>query len=414
MANKLTAKKLPKLSSIGFYSTADILGNLECGIILLDAHLNILTINQWFMDHSDLRRQLAPGDNFLDIFPAMANTQLDKSIDAALRYEIKSILTPDINMDPLPLFENDGAGPRMDKEKVSLSHVIHISPVREADGSHLCLLQIEKVTSATIRDRLYHEQSIRILDEAEALRHSSRLEEKAHKAKSEFLALMSHELRTPLNVIIGFADILKDELLGPHSISQYKDYSTDISQAGHHLLNLINDILDISKIDSGKYSLQEEVVDVTEVIRSAESLVRHQVIENDQNLLISFPDDLPDLNVDSRSLKQMLVNLLSNAVKFTPDGGQIELTIFQNDNKDLIFSVRDNGIGIAQHEIPLIIQPFTQSEANMTRHKPGTGLGLALVKKMVEMHEGSIDIKSQIGKGTTVTLTFPANRVVAI
>ena len=236
----------------------------------------------------------------------------------------------------------------------------------------------------------------------------------ASQAKSDFIANMSHEFRTPLNAIIGFADILKDEILGPHTVHQYQEYSTDISEAGNHLLTLINDILDLSKIDAGKYALHEEVVDVPEIIRSAENLLRHQVTQNAQKLEIIYPDDLPDLRVDSRSLKQMILNLLSNAVKFTPDKGHIRLTVDRNEEQDMRISVSDDGIGIAAHEIPLIMQPFTQSESNMTRQQPGTGLGLSLVKKMVEMHEGRINLESRIGKGTTVTLTFPRERVIEI
>jgi len=400
------------LGHLEFDCNAYILENLECGIILIDSNLTILSINQWLLDHSDLRQSSYEGKKFLHMFPGMKNTQLDKSIEAALRYEIKSILTPDINLHPLPLYEKSSPLTGLDKEKAPLNHVIYISPMKAPDDTHLCLLQIGDVASASMRDRMYFEKSLRMHDEAEALRQSSRNAENANKAKSEFLALMSHELRTPLNAIIGFADILKDEILGPHSVSQYKEYSTDISDAGNHLLTLINDILDLSKIDAGKYSLNEEIVDVTEIAQSARSLVRHQMTKNEQKFDIIYPDNLPDLRVDGRSLKQMILNLLSNAIKFTPDNGRITLTIDQNNNKDMQISVTDNGIGIAPHEIPLIMQPFTQSESNMTRQNQGTGLGLSLVKKMVEMHNGSVALESKIGEGTTVTLTFPCDRVI--
>jgi len=397
----------PALTGSGFDPTASILENLECGVILVDSRLTVLSINQWLIDHSGIRLDPVVGRNFMELFPGMKKSQLAKSIEAALRYEIKSILTPDINLTPLPLFEKN-------KEKAPLNHVIHISPVKGPDGAIFCLMQIGDVASASLRDRLYYEKSLRMHDEAEALRESSRHAMNANKAKSEFLALMSHELRTPLNAIIGFADILKDEILGPHTVHQYQEYSTDISEAGNHLLTLINDILDLSKIDAGKYALHEEVVDVPEIIRSAENLLRHQVTQNAQKLEIIYPDDLPDLRVDSRSLKQMILNLLSNAVKFTPDKGHIRLTVDRNEEQDMRISVSDDGIGIAAHEIPLIMQPFTQSESNMTRQQPGTGLGLSLVKKMVEMHEGRINLESRIGKGTTVTLTFPRERVIEI
>ncbi|WP_339865552.1 sensor histidine kinase [Paremcibacter congregatus] len=391
-----------------------LLDHLACGIIVIDAQQNILTLNQWMVNHSMLCPETAVGQNFLDLFPDMKNTQLDKSIEAALRYDIKSVLTPDINLTPLPLFEHHPSNIPQNNTKASLRHAINISPVAQPDQTTACLIQITKVANSSLKDSLFFEQSLRMMDETEALRQSQRSAEQANKAKSEFLALMSHELRTPLNAIIGFADILKNELLGPHAITQYKDYSHDISEAGNHLLNLINDILDISKIDAGKYALNEEIVDVHEVVRNTRSLIRNQISDNGQTLTIHYEDDLPDLKVDGRSLKQMVLNLLSNAIKFTPDGGTIDMKVKLNKNRDMVFSVVDNGIGIAPHEIPQLLQPFTQSESNMTRECQGTGLGLSLVKKMVELHGGTLHLASELGNGTTVTLTFPAERVIAV
>lgn len=414
MKKNIQAQKKPGVIQNMDDKYSAILKNLDCGIIFLDSQLTIHVLNQWVRDHSNLGQSSYEGENFLKIFPDMKNTQLDKSIEAALRYQIKSILTPDINLNPLPLYEYESNPTDLRPDKKPLSHIINISPVVGNDDSIMCLIHISNIPSSTIRDSLFHEQSLRLYGEAEALRESSRIAEKANKAKSEFLALMSHELRTPLNAIIGFADILKGELLGPHSIAQYKDYAGDISEAGTHLLTLINDILDLSKIDAGKYALNDEIVDVPEIVKSAESLIRPLIDQNFQNLITTFPEDLPDLKVDVRSLKQMVLNLLSNAVKFTPDNGSISVNISRNDAGEMELSVSDNGIGIAKHEISMIMQPFTQAESNMTRERQGSGLGLALVKKMVEMHDGSINLTSQIGEGTTVTLTFPPQRVVAL
>lgn len=414
MKTNIQAKNTPGQSQDNFSQDLSLLDNLACGIIVVNSDLTIQTLNQWMITHSDLRSPPFITQNFLTLFPDMKNTQLDKSIEAALRYDIKSVLTPDINLTPLPLFEDAPSNPTLNKDKAPLSHTIHISPLPQSKGPSLCLIQISKAANNSLKDSLFHEQSLRMMDEAEALRQSQRNAEQANKAKSEFLALMSHELRTPLNAIIGFADILKDELLGTHAIAQYKDYSHDISDAGNHLLNLINDILDISKIDAGKYALNEEIVDVLEIARNAQSLIRNQVSQNNQKFTLTYRDDLPDLEVDGRSLKQMILNLLSNAIKFTPDGGSIEMNISHTDQDEMVISVTDNGIGVAPHEIPLIMQPFTQSESNMTRQHQGTGLGLSLVKKMIELHGGSIHLASKLGAGTTVTLTFPPERVIEI
>lgn len=394
--------------------TSAILENLACGVILLDSQQTILSLNHWVKEHSPLLTTSYEGQKFFDIFPKMKNTQLDKSIEAALRYEIKSFLTPDINLNPLPLYSSNVQENGVGQNNPALPHTITIIPMRDSSDTPICLLQIEKLNNSTVKNGLFYEQSLRLHSEAETMKQSTRSIEKANKAKSEFLALMSHELRTPLNAIIGFADILKDEILGAHSIVQYQDYSKDISDAGNHLLKLINDILDISKIDAEKYSLHEEVVDVTEIIRSVGHVMQGQLTENNQKFSIDFPDDLPDLKVDSRSLKQMMLNLLSNAVKFTPDGGSVDVDISHDAESGMTISITDNGVGIAPHEISHIMQPFTQSDSRNIRQQQGTGLGLTLVKKMVELHGGNIEMTSQIGLGTTVKLIFPKERVIPI
>ena len=413
MTRTVQEKKQAELYPVAGVETSTILENLACGLILLDSQQTILSLNHWMKSHSTLDATSYEGQNFFDIFPDMKNTQLDKSIEAAIRYGIKSFLTPDINLNPLPLYTSEIVGQTIGQNNPPLSHAITIIPMQQSSGKSLCLLQIEKLNN-TVKNGLFYEQSLRLHTEAETIKQSTQSIEKANQAKSEFLALMSHELRTPLNAIIGFADILKDEILGPHSISQYQDYSKDISEAGNHLLKLINDILDISKIDSEKYSLHEEVVDVSEVVRSAGHVLQMQITQNNQNFSIAFPDDLPDLKVDSRSLKQMVINLLSNAVKFTPDGGSIKVDISHTTQDGMVIAIIDNGVGVAPHEISHIMQPFTQSETNTIHQQQGTGLGLTLVKKMVELHGGAIEMTSQIGLGTTVSLTFPNERVIPI
>jgi len=388
-----------------FFSS--IFDHIDSGIILLDPEQNILVLNDWITNHCDLPYDNIIGRNFFEIFPNLRNNQLRKLIKTSLDHEVKSILTPDINLSPLPLYVKDECGQKL----VPMKHIITIKSARHASGRLNCLLQVNEVTSSTDRELLLNEQTLHMADMAAQLKQTSEVAEHSNRAKSEFLALMSHELRTPLNAIIGFSDILNSEMLGPHTIPQYKEYSKDIKDAGKHLLNIINDILDLSKIEAGDFHLTEEPVDVVEIIQSVEHLVRNSLSEKNLTYHNEYPQAHFDLQADARSLKQMLLNVISNAVKFTPVGGHIDTKIDFDKKGDLTISVCDNGVGIAKEDIPLILEPFKQADSHLTRASEGTGLGLSLVKKMVELHNGSIYINSTPGQGTTVTLTFPQERI---
>lgn len=239
------------------------------------------------------------------------------------------------------------------------------------------------------------------------------LAEAANLAKSRFLANVSHELRTPLNAILGFSEILKSELYGPLGAQQYVGYATDIFDSGNHLLNLINDLLDLSKIEAGKFELQEEGCDVAEIAETAmryvmESAARAQVsIELDQ-----YTKRMPLVKADERKLRQILLNLLSNAVKFTPAGGTVTISIGLNGQGGASVAVRDTGIGIPANQIAHVLKPFTQVENIMTRKHAGTGLGLPLSKSLMELHGGSLTLESEVGSGTTVTIAFPRERLI--
>ncbi|HPA40252.1 MAG TPA: ATP-binding protein, partial [Phenylobacterium sp.] len=237
--------------------------------------------------------------------------------------------------------------------------------------------------------------------------------ESANTAKSEFLANMSHELRTPLNAINGFSEIMVQEMFGPLGDARYKGYSQDILSSGQHLLALINDILDMSKIEAGKMNLKFEPLSLEDVTEDAVRLVRNRAETAGLALTIDFPPHLPEIEADYRAIKQVLLNLLSNAIKFTPRGGRV--TVRAEGRHDplgerLRISVQDTGIGIAQDDLARLAQPFEQVENQHSKTTQGTGLGLALTKSLVEMHGGSLDMQSAPGEGTMVSFSIPIHQ----
>lgn len=232
----------------------------------------------------------------------------------------------------------------------------------------------------------------------------------ASRAKSDFLAHMSHELRTPLNAIIGFSEILKQEMFGPVGSERYVDYAQDIYRSGVHLLDIINDILDLTKIEAGKVEVREELVELPRVIANCMRLVRDRAIEGKLELVDELPEMPPRLFADERKLKQILINLLSNAVKFTPAGGRITVQGSVEQDGGIRIAVRDTGIGMSRHEVPRALEPFRQVESRMTRRYEGTGLGLPLTKALVELHGGRLEIITGRGRGTSVSAVFPPSR----
>jgi len=236
--------------------------------------------------------------------------------------------------------------------------------------------------------------------------------ETANVAKSVFLANMSHELRTPLNAIIGFSDIIQTEALGPVGSVQYREYSKDINQAGLHLLRLINDILDLSKIEAEKDELCEEEIGVLPVIDSALSLVRQLAENNNIGLENEIEEGMPKLYADERRLTQILTNLLTNAIKFTRPGGSVSVTVRCHRDRGFVFQISDTGIGIAPDDIPKVLTQFGQVDSSLSRKHEGSGLGIPLTKALVELHGGSLDLRSELSVGTVVTVRFPAWRIV--
>ena len=238
------------------------------------------------------------------------------------------------------------------------------------------------------------------------LEESRQIAERANQAKSTFMANMSHELRTPLNAIIGFSQIISEELLGPISTPKYREYAADILSSGEHLLELVNDVLDVSKVEAGKRVMAPEPIAIGLMVDECLQLVRRHAETNEIQLLTHIPSDIPSLIADRRAVKQCLLNLLANAVKFTPSGGKVT-TASQRNSNFILLSVRDTGIGIPAKDLPRLLNPFEQADNNFTRNQIGTGLGLALTKSLVEMHGGYLSIDTEEGHGTEITLTFP-------
>jgi len=229
----------------------------------------------------------------------------------------------------------------------------------------------------------------------------------ANQSKSEFLAHMSHELRTPLNAILGFSQILSEEILGAHSISKYKEYASDIQRSGEHLVSLVNDILDLSKVEAGEIELNPERFPLSYALDDCIKLFEYKNPKGMQRFRVSVSDEISDLFVDARVFRQIIYNLLSNAIKYTPDGGEILINSHLETDGTTVVLIKDNGVGIAPEDIERVQEPFGQGRVHTEITHEGTGLGLSLSKKLMELQGGSLHIESELGDGTTVTLKFP-------
>lgn len=297
-----------------------------------------------------------------------------------------------------------------------LQDAFYVALALMAIGVHVYFVFIAKGLSSTtlamIELRAEKDNLIAELEEAKAISDEARRRaEAANAAKSRFLATMSHELRTPLNAIMGFSEVMKAEVMGPLTSPVYKEYAANIHQSGSHLLKLINEILDLSRIEAGRYELHEEWLRLVDVVDECHRLLKLRAESKDQHVMEVLDESLPQVWADERAMRQICLNLLSNALKFTPRGGQIVLTVGMAEDGGQFISVRDTGPGIPEDEIPKVLQAFGQGSLALNTAEGGTGLGLSIVQSLIDLHDGSLELQSTLRKGTEAVIRLPRKRV---
>ncbi len=274
-------------------------------------------------------------------------------------------------------------------------------------ASHLYRSSVMLMSFQTEKDALIAE-----LETAKSMSDEARRRaEEANLAKSRFLASMSHELRTPLNAILGFSEVMSNEVLGPMNNPTYRDYAKDVHDSGQHLLNLINEILDLSRIEAGRYQLHEEPVVLLNIAEDYCHMMEWRAHNKDIRILQDFEASLPRLFADERALRQVILNLLSNAIKFTSTGGEVRVRVGWTAGGGQYVSVRDNGPGIPPDEIPIVLSAFGQGSIAIKSAEQGTGLGLPIVQGLVAMHGGEFQLVSKLREGTEAIAIFPLSRV---
>jgi two-component system cell cycle sensor histidine kinase PleC len=274
--------------------------------------------------------------------------------------------------------------------------------------------RLHSTTLATLEARAEKDALIGELEQAKSISDEARHRaESANVAKSRFLAQMSHELRTPLNAILGFSEVMKSEIFGAHAVPVYKEYSADIHNSGVHLLNLINEILDLSRIEAGRYELNEEAVSLVNVVADCHHLMKLRASSRGITIHEVFEHGMPRVWGDERATRQIVLNLLSNSIKFTPQGGEIWLKVGWTASGGQYLSVKDTGSGIAEDEIPIVLASFGQGSNSIKSAEQGAGLGLPIAKSLIDMHGGTFTLKSKLRIGTEVIVTFPPERVMS-
>ena len=294
------------------------------------------------------------------------------------------------------------------------NYILAIMAITAQGYFALLAYRLYSTTLATLEARAEKDALIGELEQAKAISDEARRRaEAANIAKSRFLAQMSHELRTPLNAILGFSEVMKTEIFGEHSVPAYKEYSGDIHSSGVHLLGLINEILDLSRIEAGRYELNEESISMVAVVEDCHHLLKLRATNRGITIHDVFETELPRLWADERAVRQICLNLLSNAIKFTPQGGEIWLKVGWTASGGQYMSVKDTGTGIPEEEIPVVLASFGQGSNSIKSAEQGAGLGLPIAKNLVDLHGGTFTLKSKLRIGTEVIVTFPPERVVA-
>jgi signal transduction histidine kinase len=365
---------------------AGVVESLPAGVALFDAQDRLVVSNAAYRDmHRRLSDSLAPGIPFKDVLRAQVK---------AGRLDIGS----------------------EDPEEHIANELRRFRKLAEPVERKLSSGRWEQRREQHLEDGAICEVLIDITDEKEreaTLEAAKEAAETANRAKSEFLANMSHELRTPLNAIIGFSEIIQGQMLGKEASANYADYCSNILTSARHLRDVINDVLDMSKIETGNYTLTERELSVQEVIESCLRLVAGRAKSGAVELHVSVQPDLPPIFADARAMKQIVLNLLSNAVKFTPQDGSVDLRAYLTESGGLEIEISDTGIGIPADQLSRIAEPFRQVESGLARRYEGTGLGLAISKNLATLHGGSITIESRQYEGTRVVLSLPPHRSLA-
>jgi len=356
----------------------------EVGIVVTDFNGRIVRVN----------------DNFIRTF--------GWSRDELINAEITGLVTPDErDLAKKNHEENIHSGLRSSGEmKIirkdgTIANALYTTATLELSQKRR--FQVATVMDITLRKQM--EQSLRMAkDQADA----------ANRAKSVFLANMSHELRTPMNAIIGFSEMMMKETFGELGHPKYKEYIGDVHSSARHLLEIINEVLDMSKIEAGRIEVDEGEMDLKSLIQSVMRMMDSRAFGSEVTLTTEIAEDLPNLQGDQRLIRQVLINLVTNAVKFSEIGGEVKIYAYMLDDGNLQVKVTDNGLGIPKDKIQQAMEPFGQvSDGAENANYQGTGLGLPLAKAMVEMHDGSLRLESEIGEGTTVFVNFPAYRIIA-
>lgn len=277
---------------------------------------------------------------------------------------------------------------------------------------YLLAARIRLSVVSILEHKAERETLIAELETAQSISEEARRRaEEANLAKSRFLATMSHELRTPLNAILGFSEVMQSEALGPIGNESYKEYLGDINSSGKHLLKVINEILDLSRIEAGRHELQEESLRIAHVADDALHMIEIKAHNKGIKLISHFEQNLPTVWADERAVRQIVLNLLSNALKFTPNGGTIWLKVGWTSSGGQYISVKDTGPGIPEEEIPIVLSSFGQGAIAIKSAEQGTGLGLPIVQALMHMHDGKFELRSKLREGTEVIATFPRSRV---
>ncbi|MEO5357254.1 MAG: response regulator [Nitrospirae bacterium YQR-1] len=371
-----------------------VLDKGQDGIVILDSEMRIVFWNRWMEKTSRIMKPDVTGKVLTEVFPELLDSRVIQGIESALSRGLPTTLSHRLTNRPFPLFQ-----PASDPcESERMCQVIYISGIRQKDRAFMCVIRIQDISTVVSREVLlrYQTEQLEIAKEA-AL--------SANKAKSDFLANMSHEIRTPMNAVIGMTYLLQKTRLD----DKQKDYLSKIQSAAVSLLGIINDILDFSKIEAGKLEMEYSAFHLDEVLHNVSNLITLKADEKKLEFCFFVAKNVPlSLVGDSLRLGQILINLANNAVKFTSKGEviiNIEADMLTDDNVCLHFSVKDTGIGLTRKQIDNLFQPFTQADTSTTRKYGGTGLGLTICKRLVEMMHGKIWVDSIQGSGSTFHFT---------